>query len=69
MPQPWWSISISNRWEKSVSRFPVPTETVERKNREVICPQNSHLVVLRGSHRPIGQQERQLWRSPAQEHC
>jgi hypothetical protein len=51
-----------------VSRLPVPTETVERKNREVVCLQDGRFVILGSGHRPISQQERQLWRSPAQEH-
>jgi hypothetical protein len=48
-----------------MSRFPVPTETVERENREVVCLHNGQLVVLPGGHRPIGQQQRELWRAPA----
>jgi hypothetical protein len=65
MPQPRWSIGVSNRWEEPMSRFPVSAETVERENREVVCLQNGQLVVLSSGHRPIGQQQRQLWRAPA----
>ncbi len=68
VPQPRWKVSIVDRRDEAVNCFPVPPETVERKNREVICPQDGHLVTLRSGHRPIGQQERQLGRSPTQEH-
>ncbi|MGH3838867.1 MAG: hypothetical protein ACRDSF_24705, partial [Pseudonocardiaceae bacterium] len=52
-----------------MSRFPVPAEAVERKNRKVVCPQDRQLVILCGGHSPVGQQQRQLGRSPAQQHC
>jgi hypothetical protein len=65
VPQPRRSLGVSNRWEQPMSRFPVPTETVERENREVVCLHNGQLVVLPGGHRAIGQQQRELWRAPA----
>jgi hypothetical protein len=68
MPQPGRGSVIPDRREQPVSRFPVPPKAVESKNREVICPQDGHLVILRGGHRPVGQQQSQLGCSPAQEH-
>ena len=65
MPQPRRSLGVSNRWEEPMRRFPVPTETVKRENREVVCLQDGQLVVLPSGHRSIGQQQRQLWRAPA----
>jgi hypothetical protein len=49
-------------------RFPVPTKPVKGKYCDVICAEHSHRVVLRSGHRPICEQERQLGRSPTQQH-